>query len=63
MEYCKKCVLYQENLDKMGQRFEDVKPKGRHYCVMFRSGIPEGIVEDKESCKYHIEEKNGELHF
>lgn len=57
MEYCKGCIFYDEKYDEMLQSGDDVIVEGKpteekHYCRLYESNIPDGIVKGTKECKY-----------
>ena len=57
MEECKKCKRYRKEYDDFYAMFDDElivnKPKKRkHYCPMYKNGMPDEIVDDKEKCEF-----------
>lgn len=58
MEYCKTCFNYKGDYDDHKQTFNDTESE-KHFCIMYKNGIPEGIENDKSECPYHV--PKGEL--
>ena len=59
MEYCKKCIFYDEGYDEMMQSGDDVYIEGsneeeKHYCRMYQGPINSKITQGKKLCQYRI---------
>ena len=54
MEQCKSCQNFLKAYNEGRQILNDLEPIETNYCFMYRSGIPEDIIKDKEKCPYHL---------
>ena len=57
MDQCKNCVFYDEEYDLMNQPDTIVEGKTveKHFCIQYRNGILQDIVEDVTPCDFHID--------
>lgn len=56
MENCKNCILYDSEYDELRQSGNDVIKDGnaeKHYCRMWKDGIPNEIWDGKTKCQHN----------
>ena len=54
MEQCKKCEIYSDDFNASKQVFNDIQPIDTQYCIMYKFGIPENIIDDRCECPFMI---------
>ena len=62
MEYCKRCIIYNEKFSELCAVNQDSTPENEkpkeHFCMIFLAGIPEDYWNGKKLCPFIIGRKN-----
>ena len=53
---CKNCLLYDELTDGTLSPCDEDWKWERHYCIAYKSGIPDDIRKGKKACPEQIED-------